>query len=63
MSRLNFEICLASGEFSDFTVRCGSDAWKVHRVIVCSQSKWFQAACTGDFQVFCMKQYRWPCLF
>ncbi|KAF5556620.1 hypothetical protein FMEXI_1092 [Fusarium mexicanum] len=37
-------------EFTDFTFICGAVQFPVHKVIVCSQSKVFHAACTGPFK-------------
>lgn len=38
-------------EFADFTFICGAAQFPVHKVIVCSQSKVFHRACTGQFEV------------
>ncbi|PSN72528.1 hypothetical protein BS50DRAFT_545130 [Corynespora cassiicola Philippines] len=35
---------LASGDYSDLTVTCGSDTYNVHKVIVCPQSSFFAGA-------------------
>ena len=40
-----------SSEYSDMTIRCGSEEFKVHRAIVCPRSTFFSAACNGGFQV------------
>ena len=41
-----------SEEFSDLTVTCGPCHFKVHKVIVCSQSQYFRTACqAGRFKV------------
>lgn len=40
-----------SGEFSDLTVKCKSDVYRAHKVVVCSQSQFFKAACSGGFKV------------
>ncbi|KAF5716063.1 hypothetical protein FGLOB1_2756 [Fusarium globosum] len=37
-------------EFTDFTFTCGASQFPVHKVIVCSQSKVFHRACTGQFE-------------
>lgn len=33
-----------SGEYSDLTIICGPDVYKVHKAIVCSQSSFFSKA-------------------
>lgn len=33
-----------SGEYSDLTITCGPDTYKVHKAIVCSQSSFFSKA-------------------
>ncbi|VTT61799.1 unnamed protein product [Fusarium fujikuroi] len=38
-------------EFTDFTFTCGASRFPVHKVIICSQSKVFHAACTRQFEV------------
>lgn len=43
---------LESSEYSDMTVCCGSEEFKLHRAIVCPRSKFFAAACGGQFQVY-----------
>ena len=42
---------LSDPMFSDLTLVCESERFKVHRNIVCSQSPVLKAACTGQFQV------------
>ncbi|KAF5974817.1 hypothetical protein FCOIX_8008 [Fusarium coicis] len=37
-------------EFTDFAFVCGDTRFQVHKVIICSQSKIFHAACTGPFK-------------
>ncbi|KLO81822.1 uncharacterized protein LW93_6978 [Fusarium fujikuroi] len=37
-------------EFTDFTFTCGASRFPVHKVIICSQSKVFHAACTRQFE-------------
>ncbi|KAF7188210.1 hypothetical protein HII31_10495 [Pseudocercospora fuligena] len=36
--------------FSDFTVICHGKEYHVHRVLVSTQSKWFEACCTAPFK-------------
>ncbi|GKU07565.1 kelch 21 [Fusarium langsethiae] len=38
------------GEFTDFTFICEGGDIKVHKVIICSQSTVFRAACAGQFK-------------
>ncbi|KAG9842764.1 hypothetical protein KCU98_g8109, partial [Aureobasidium melanogenum] len=33
------------GDHADLTITCGSDTYKVHKAIVCSQSEFFKLAC------------------
>lgn len=40
-----------SSKYSDLTVRCGSEEFKLHRAIICPRSTFFAAACDGHFQV------------
>ena len=42
---------LKSSAYADMTVRCDSTEFKLHRAIVCPRSKFFAAACDGQFQV------------
>ena len=44
----SFRSALAEGEFSDLTIRCRNKDHAVHKVIVCSQSKFFRAACVNN---------------
>ncbi|KAG4261389.1 hypothetical protein FPRO04_10605 [Fusarium proliferatum] len=39
-----------SGEFTDFTLTCDGRDIKVHKIIICSQSPVFRAACSGQFK-------------
>jgi hypothetical protein len=41
---LTFSSLLATGEFSDFIIKCGDKTWNVHKAIVCTQSDVFAAA-------------------
>lgn len=40
-----------SSDYSDLTICCKEREWKVHRAIICPQSKFFAVACNGDFKV------------
>ncbi|KAH6715823.1 hypothetical protein BKA61DRAFT_334093 [Leptodontidium sp. MPI-SDFR-AT-0119] len=42
--------CFDTEDYSDLTVKCRDRSWKVHRLIVCSQSKVLHAACTAGFK-------------
>jgi hypothetical protein len=42
---------LQTGDYSDLTISCGDDAHRVHRLIVCSQSKVLDAMCRSAFKV------------
>lgn len=37
--------------FSDLTVTCKDKVFKVHRIVLCSQSTFFDTACRGLFRV------------
>ncbi|KAI9778216.1 MAG: hypothetical protein M1839_008333 [Geoglossum umbratile] len=39
-----------SGKYSDLTITCGSEIFKVHRSVVCPRSQFFAAACNGKFK-------------
>ncbi|KAH0148142.1 hypothetical protein KCU67_g11572, partial [Aureobasidium melanogenum] len=45
-----------SSDYSDLTITCGTDVYRVHKAIVCSQSEFFRLACRtridpkGDFK-------------
>ncbi|KAK5005799.1 hypothetical protein LTR28_007268 [Elasticomyces elasticus] len=39
---------LQSEEFADLEVRCGPYHFKVHKVLLCTRSPWFAAACRKD---------------
>lgn len=40
----------ASGKYSDLTIRCGYRTYSVHKAIVCSQSQYFDSACSLGFK-------------
>jgi hypothetical protein len=40
-----------SDKYSDLTLLCHGEEFKVHRVVVCAQSPVLAAACDGGFQV------------
>lgn len=40
-----------SGQFTDLTITCGSEEFQCHKIVLCSQSKFFKAACTSGFNV------------
>ncbi|PMD15375.1 hypothetical protein NA56DRAFT_753909 [Hyaloscypha hepaticicola] len=42
--------CFDTDDYSDLTVKCRERSWKVHRLIVCSQSRFLHAACTAGFK-------------
>jgi len=42
---------LSSGKYSDLTVQCENNAWKVHKMVMCTHSKFFAKACDGEFMV------------
>ncbi|RDA90606.1 hypothetical protein CP533_6940 [Ophiocordyceps camponoti-saundersi (nom. inval.)] len=53
---------LITGEYSDLTVRCGCDNFKVHRVILCSQSTFFADLCVKESfnQIIDLGRYETP---
>ena len=40
-----------SGKYSDLTLITGRNEYKVHRVVLCTKSPFFDAACDGGFKV------------
>ena len=43
-----------NGDLTDFILRHPEGDIKIHRVVICSQSKVLLAACKGSFQVRCL---------
>ncbi|BDD61169.1 hypothetical protein MAP00_006240 [Monascus purpureus] len=41
---------LQMGKHSDFTIKCDGETLKAHKAIVCPQSRYFDAALSGEFQ-------------
>ena len=41
---------LQSGQYSDLTVKCEAREWKVHRLVICPRSGFFENACKNDFE-------------
>ena len=39
------------GEFTDLILSHGAGRFKVHQIMVCTQSRVFHKACTGGFEV------------
>ncbi|MCJ1282827.1 hypothetical protein MMC26_002153 [Xylographa opegraphella] len=39
-----------TSKYSDLVIRCHEREWKVHRVVICPRSKFFEIACDGDFK-------------
>ena len=46
-----------SGQFADLTIICGSEKFRCHKIVLCSQSEFFNAACTGGFNVSIPARY------
>jgi BTB/POZ domain len=42
---------LDCARFSDFTIVCDGYEFKVHKVILCADSHYFERLCTGSFRV------------
>ena len=38
-----------TGRYSDFLIRCRGREWKVHRLIICNRSEYFERAANGRF--------------
>ncbi|KAI5460405.1 BTB/POZ protein [Mariannaea sp. PMI_226] len=46
-----------NGEFTDFSFTCQGQTIPVHRIIICTQSPVFHAACTGQFMEASSRTY------
>jgi hypothetical protein len=42
--------CLESSQYSDATIRCEGREFKVHKIVVCTQSEFFSKAFNGDWK-------------
>ncbi|PNS20447.1 hypothetical protein CAC42_5897 [Sphaceloma murrayae] len=42
------EALRSTSEYTDLTIKCGLNYYKVHKAVVCPQSDWFRAACRPD---------------
>jgi hypothetical protein len=42
---------LETGKFSDLTIKCRGESFKVHKAVICPLSPFFMKACDGEFQV------------
>ncbi|KAK4958234.1 hypothetical protein LTR10_004660 [Elasticomyces elasticus] len=47
--QLTFCSSFGQSKYSDLTIQCGERLWRVHKIIVCSQSPFFTKACDGSF--------------
>ncbi len=41
----------SSSKYSDLIIRCEAQEFKVHKIVVCGQSKYFSSICDGDWKV------------
>ncbi|KAF2488505.1 hypothetical protein BU16DRAFT_228555 [Lophium mytilinum] len=48
--RLHLSNYLSSGAYSDLEIRCNETRYAVHRIVLCSQVKFFENACNGEFE-------------
>ena len=40
-----------NGEYTDFSIKCGDDMYKVHKAIICPRSAFFRAVFANDTKV------------
>ncbi|KAG8533296.1 uncharacterized protein KY384_002079 [Bacidia gigantensis] len=45
-----FKDLLESGKYTDMTISCGEDIYKLHKLVICPQSSFFEKACMGPFK-------------
>ncbi|KAG9239949.1 hypothetical protein BJ878DRAFT_431329 [Calycina marina] len=48
---VNINRCFDDETYSNLTIKCHNRSWKVHRVVVCSQSKVLHVAYMAGFKV------------
>lgn len=48
---LTFPSYFESSKYSDLVIRCEGQEFKVHKIVVCGQSKYFSVMCDGDWKV------------
>ena len=41
----------STGKYSDVIIKCRGNEYKVHRLVICPLSRFFERACTGEFMV------------
>ncbi|KAK7887592.1 hypothetical protein LTR67_009493 [Exophiala xenobiotica] len=51
---------LETGKFSDFIIECQGVEFKVHRIVVCTQSPMLDAACSGSFEEAVSGRIKFP---
>lgn len=50
--KLNLDRVLSSGQYSDLTITCQGQTFKVHRVMVATQSDVLARMINGQFKVY-----------
>lgn len=51
----NASRCFESSKYSDATIHCGDQKFKVHKIVLCAQSKYFSKIFDGDWKVIELK--------